>query len=260
MSDEGMHEELWQAFLDLAPAGVAVFGRDMRYLAVSTRWIRDYGLEGREIIGRSHYELFPDLPERWKEIHRRCLAGAIERCEADAFPRANGHEDWVRWEIRPWHRQDATIGGIVIFSELITERVQAEAKLRASEQRFRQVVESAPTAIVVTDAHGMIELVNAQTEKTFGYSRDEMLGQSIELLVPPSYRQGHLDSRRGFSANPRVRGMRGLYGMRKDGREIPVEIGLNPLVFDRGSSVLASILDLSERRQAEAELARSQQR
>jgi PAS domain S-box-containing protein len=123
--------------IETAPASIAMFDRDMRYLFVSARWMTDYALGDRPIIGRSHYEVFPEIPERWKEIHRRCLAGAVERSEEDAFPRADGTTDWVRWEIRPWRDERGTIAGIVIFSEVITARKRAELALRQTEEQLR---------------------------------------------------------------------------------------------------------------------------
>jgi PAS domain S-box-containing protein len=117
-------------FVQHAPAAIAMLDREMRYLVVSQRWITDYHLADRDVLGLSHYQVFPEIPERWKAIHRRCLDGAVEECEEDPFPRADGIIDWVRWEIRPWRKIDDSIGGIIIFSELITERKRAEEELR----------------------------------------------------------------------------------------------------------------------------------
>jgi PAS domain S-box-containing protein len=107
----------------------------MRYVVASRRWLEDYNLGDIHIIGRSHYEIFPEIPERWKEIHRRCLAGTIEKCEEDRFVRADGSVDWVRWEVHPWTTIDDRIGGIIMFTEVITDRKQA------AEARERLVAE-----------------------------------------------------------------------------------------------------------------------
>ncbi|MBE7421465.1 MAG: PAS domain S-box protein [Zoogloeaceae bacterium] len=129
-------EEQLNLFVQYAPAAIAMFDRDMRYLAWSRRWSEDYGLGGRELAGRSHYEIFPEIPQRWRDIHRRCLAGATESSEADPFVRQDGRTQWLKWIVLPWHRPDGGIGGIAVFSEDITERKQAEDAQRDSAQRL----------------------------------------------------------------------------------------------------------------------------
>ena len=101
----------------------------MRYVVASRRWREDYRLGDQPLGGRSHYDIFPDIPPRWVEIHKRCLAGAIEKCDEDEFLRADGRIDWIRWEIHPWHLADGSIGGIIIFSEDISKRKEAERQL-----------------------------------------------------------------------------------------------------------------------------------
>lgn len=123
-------EELLRLFIDRAPAALAMFDREMHYLAVSTRWIEDYGLWGQKILGRSHYDIFPQIPKHWKHAHRRGLDGEVIRVEEDRFVRADGTVQWLRWEVRPWSKGDGSAGGIVIFSEDITLRKQSEEALR----------------------------------------------------------------------------------------------------------------------------------
>ena len=120
-------EELLKIFVKNAPAGVAMFDREMRYLEVSDRWCADYSVDSSQILGRSHYELFPDLPQHWKEMHRRGLEGETLRAE-DRWDRENGTK-WVRWEIRPWFNIDSVPGGILIFAEDITHRKHSEEAL-----------------------------------------------------------------------------------------------------------------------------------
>jgi PAS domain S-box-containing protein len=128
---------------------------------------------------------------------------------------------------------------------------------------LRALVEAVPDALVVTDATGRVVLVNAQAEQLFGYARAELLGQPVEVLVPERFRAGHVGQRRGFLAAPHARPMGQsleLLGRRKDGREVPVEIGLSPLSADGGPLVVAGVRDVTVRRRTEAELKRMEAR
>jgi two-component system sensor kinase FixL len=133
----------------------------------------------------------------------------------------------------------------------------------AVELRFRLVVEAAPNAMVMINQAGAIVMVNVQAERVFGYPRDELLGQPVEMLVPQRFRGHHPGLRQAFFAEPRARPMgagRGLYGLRKDGSEFPVEIGLNPIETEEGMMVLSAIVDITERKAAEVALQESQSR
>src|SRR5437870_6997573 len=128
------------------------------------------------------------------------------------------------------------------------------------EARFRAMVESVPHGVVMVDGSGEIVFVNRQTERLFGYAREALLGQPIERIVPTRFRERHPEFRATYFADPQARAMgagRDLFGRRKDGTEIPVEIGLNPIETDEGLFVLASVVDISERKRAENELRRS---
>ncbi len=129
-------EEKLRLFIDHAPSAIAMFDREMRYLAFSRRWLSDYGLAERELAGRSHYDVFPDIPERWKAVHRRSLAGETAAADEDEFVRRDGSVDWVRWETHPWWNREGGIGGIIIFSEVITKRKIAEARVQRLSQLY----------------------------------------------------------------------------------------------------------------------------
>jgi two-component system sensor histidine kinase/response regulator len=123
-------KERIKLFVKHTPAAVAMLDSEMRYVLTSQRWLTDYKLGEQDIIGRSHYELFPDIPERWKEIHRRGLRGEVIKCDEDPFPRQDGTTEWLRWEMHPWRDNQGEIGGIIFFTEVITRRKEMEVELK----------------------------------------------------------------------------------------------------------------------------------
>ena len=118
-----------EAFIKHVPAAVAMFDTDMRYVAHTDHWLHDYGLKEKSLVGRSHYEVFPEIPQCWKDKHRRILAGATESCEEERFQRADGSENILRWEVRPWYLPDRSVGGLIMLTEEITERKKMQDDL-----------------------------------------------------------------------------------------------------------------------------------
>jgi len=126
--------EMLGLFIEEAPVAMAMFDREMRYLHASRRWKSDYGLGDRSLTGQSHYDVFPEIPGEWKEAHRRGLAGESLNSDGDRFVRADGSQQWIRWELRPWYETGGAQGGVLILTEDITERKKAEAALLESER------------------------------------------------------------------------------------------------------------------------------
>jgi len=122
--------------ISAAPIAMAMFDHGMRYVEHSQRWLEDYGLVGQVLLGRSHYEVFPDIPERWKQVHQRTLAGEIVTCAEDVFERADGSRVYLRWAVHPWYTNAGGIGGLVMVSDRIDELVLArEAALEAARMK-----------------------------------------------------------------------------------------------------------------------------
>jgi len=128
-------EELLKIFVKNVPAGVAMLDRDMRYLQVSDRFCADYSVDGSQLLGCSHYELFPDIPERWKEVHRRALEGETLHADEDRWDRKGGTV-WARWEVRPWWTAEGSVGGVLLFIEDITKRKQMEEAVSFSSRKL----------------------------------------------------------------------------------------------------------------------------
>jgi PAS domain S-box-containing protein len=132
------NEALLREFITHTPAAIAMLDRELRYVQASRRWLTDYKLHGKDIVGRSHYEVFPDIPERWKQIHQRVLAGAVESCDEDPFPREDGGMEWLQWEARPWYESSGSIGGIVFFTQVITERKLLGLRLEEQNRQLKR--------------------------------------------------------------------------------------------------------------------------
>lgn len=170
-------EERIRLFVEHAPAAVAMFDRQMRYVVTSRRWLSDYGLGDRDLIGKSHYEVFSEIPQRWREIHRRCLEGAIEKCEEDHFLRSDGRLEWVRWEIRPWRSGSGEIGGLIMFTEVITEKKRAAEALGEQQKFLRNVIDADPSFVFAKDWDGRFTLANKAIAEVYGTTPEELIGK-----------------------------------------------------------------------------------
>jgi two-component system, cell cycle sensor histidine kinase and response regulator CckA len=131
-------QRLMQYVISHARSAIDVHDRELRYVYVSDRYLKEYNVRERDVIGRHHYEVFPDLPQKWRDVHQRALRGEVCCAEEDAYERADGTLEWTRWECRPWLEADSTIGGIIVYTEVITDRVRAEEERRGLERQLHQ--------------------------------------------------------------------------------------------------------------------------
>jgi PAS domain S-box-containing protein len=180
------NETLLRQFVQHTPAAVAMFDTDMRCIQASDRWLADYGLEGRNIAGLSYHEMFPELADRWKDIHHNVLAGAAEKRERDPVLRSDGSVEWLQWEARPWHRPDGGIGGLILFTQFITERIHTEEALRLSQDKFRSAMQHSPIGMAVVGPDGRWLEVNPAFCKIVGYTRGELLAANFQSMTHPA--------------------------------------------------------------------------
>lgn len=249
------NEQMLRLFIEYSPASIAMLDKDMRYRMASRRFMVDYGLGDQQIIGRSHYEVFPEITERWQEIHRHCLAGAVEKSAADIFPRADGTTDWVRWEIRPWYESEDEIGGIILFSEVITEQKQAEVALQLSEEKFAKTFRNSPSAIALTSlVDGQFVEVNESFLLLSGYSLAEVLGRTTLALNfwvnPADERQRYLKS---LQEQGRVTGMEADF-YKKNGEIMRGLISGEIIEVQDNAYILTVIHDITQHKKNEQEL------
>ncbi len=238
-------EERLRLFIEHAPASLAMFDRDMRYLSVSSRWLVDYRLADRDVRGLCHYEVFPEIGEDWKRVHQRGLAGEVVRSDGERFLRADGSAQWVRWEVRPWREPSGVIGGIVIFTEDITEATLAAEALRRYEVLASQ---SRDIVLFVRRADGRILEANAAALGAYGYSREEILSLSIQNLrapatLPLTEEQMAVADDRGILFETVHR--------HKDGRTFPVEVSSRGALVDGERTLMSVVRDISERKRLE---------
>lgn len=180
------NEARLQLLIDHSPAALAMLDRDMRYIAVSRRWLSDYGLAGRDILGQSHYDVFPELPQEWKDVHQRALAGEIVTSDDDVFTRAGGAAQRLKWEVRPWKDVSGHTGGIVIFSEDVTDRWKAQEALRESEERFRIMANGIPQLAWMARADGFIFWYNDRWYEYTGMTPQTQEGWGWQSVHDPA--------------------------------------------------------------------------
>jgi PAS domain S-box-containing protein len=238
------------AALDVLPGGsVMVFDTEMRYVLVRGRALFDRGFSSVFLEGRLVADALST--ERWafyEPLYRSALLGETHSVEI-ASPDGEG---WYAVEVRPLRAGDGEIVGGVSFAVGITERKRVEQQLLA-------LVDVAPDASVLADGEGRIVRANARTELLFGYTLDELIGQQVEMLIPEPFRNAHVGKRQRYFVDPQVRPV-GVWlevtARHKDGSEFPIEVSLSPLETADGKLIVSAIRDLTERRRAEAELAR----
>ena len=153
-------ENTLRLFVENSPAALAMLDRDLRYIIVSKRWYEDYQLTAKDVIGKKHYDVFPEVPDRWKKIHARCLTGVVEKSDEDFLERENGEVAWLKWEIQPWYLSNGAVGGLIFLTDVITEKKLAAKAIETSEANFRTILQTTDTAYLLLDKELRVKTFN----------------------------------------------------------------------------------------------------
>ncbi|MCM2301949.1 MAG: PAS domain S-box protein [Flavobacteriaceae bacterium] len=247
------NEKLLKLFIEHSLASIAMFDKEMNYIIASNRFKIDYDLGDINVVGRSHYEIFPQIPEHWKAIHQRGLAGETLKKEEDQYLRPDGQIDWTRWEIRPWYENDQEIGGIILFTEVITNRKNAEKTLRESEIHFRQLFENNPLPMWIYDLESLqFKDVNETAVKKYGYSKKEFLSMTLKDIRPVEEVSSLLKNIAESTSKYQESGA--WQHQLKDGNTIFVEINSHDILFENKPARLVLINDITDRKKTDIEL------
>lgn len=224
-----------------ANSSIAVHDRDMNYLFVSNRYIEEYDLFGKDLIGKNHYEVFPELPAKWREAHQRALKGEIVTGESDKYIRQDGSEEWTDWECRPWHDRDGAIGGIIVYTAMTTRLLNIHDKLSKSEALSKKMADDwnktfqamRDGVALLDDKHHIIQANNAFYSAIGSNNLDFFKSES-------SYQKVKLSKRREM-AEIVIKGK-------------TFEISIDPLFDDNGevNGAVQVISDITERKRAES--------
>ncbi|MDY6783688.1 MAG: PAS domain S-box protein [Cyanobacteriota bacterium] len=266
-------QERLRLFVEHAPAAIAMFDYRMHYLAVSRRWITDYHLSQQNPVGLCHYDVFPTLSDRVKAGYESALNGEIVKVEEELFSRADGQTEWMRYEIHPWYNHAGNIGGLMMCSELITERKQAQlqlekltqtleervreqtAQVRASEAKFRAILNNIPHKAWLKDRESRFVAVNLPFCEASGKRPGELIGQTDDAICPTDLAQTFQEGDRAVMDSRRQRRVE-TCSMTPEGELQWAETYKTPIFGDRGEVIgTAGIaMDITDRKRTETEL------
>ncbi|WP_025743078.1 PAS domain S-box protein [Aquimarina pacifica] len=179
----------YMSFIEQAPSAIAMLDTNICYIAHSKKWKIDYNIKDEDIIGKSHYDIFPEIGEAWKKDHQDCLSGITLKNDEEQFERADGSIQWISWELRPWYKDDKKIGGIIMMTTDITKTKEIEIQLKLSEKRFRGNFENAATGMAIVDLDGKWIEVNTSLCDMLGYTAKELKTYNFREVTYPDDRE-----------------------------------------------------------------------
>ncbi|ADY13344.1 putative PAS/PAC sensor protein [Sphaerochaeta globosa str. Buddy] len=250
------YTDLLRYVIEHTKSAIAIHDKDLNYLYVSQKYLDEYGLkDAASIIGRHHYEVLPDLPQKWRDVHKRALAGEVVSAEDDPYVRADGNVEYTRWECRPWYSQEGAIGGIIIYTEMITKQKNIENELREAKNYLEALLTHANAPIVVWDAAFTITLANQSFASMFEQHVNEVLGKKLTEYAKHIPEEFRIDLFRQLDENLEITSSE-LAMLQKDGSIKTYLWNASPIFNPTSGELVATIAqgqDITQRKQIEQE-------
>lgn len=241
-------------------SAVAVHDKDLNYRYVSKKYLETYRIKENNIIGRHHYEVMPDLPQKWRDVHQKALKGEVSSSEEDPYYRDDGTVDWTRWECRPWYEKDGTIGGIIVYTEVITDRKLMEEEIYNEKEQFRTTLLSVGDAVISTDTDCRVTVMNPVAEKVAGWSQNEAIGKpldSVFKIINEYTRMECINPAKEVLRTGKIIELENhTILISKGGNEIPIEDTAAPIKDKNGhiTGVVIVFRDFTEKREREKQI------
>jgi len=256
-------QERLQFFIDHAPGAMAMLDRDMRYIAVNRDWQVHHAPDGQSVLGRCHYDVYPDMKPEWRAAHQRGLAGQATKVEQERVALPDGSAIWLRWEVQPWYEAPGTVGGVVLFVEDVTARVQSEEAAQVARQNLADLIGTIDGIVWEADAATFhFTFVSAQAERLLGYPVNAWIDD-------PGFWAAHIhpvdrDASVRYCVECTGEGRDHQFDYRMlaaDGRVVWLQDRVTVHVVDGRPVTLRGVMvDITERKRAEAALRESEER
>lgn len=237
-------QDLLQVVIEQSPVALALCDREMHYLLVSQCWLEDYGFK-HDIIGQSYYNTFPNLPSHWHDVHQRCLAGgAAEQGQAEPLQLLDGRTEWVEWEVKPWHADTGEIGGVILHSRFVSDRIKAEIS-------WADVFHCSPSMICIAGFDGYFQHLNPTWEENLGWSEEELKSKPFLEFVHPDDREATVKTTNNIAAGQKIVSFENRY-LCKDGTYKWLLWTSTALLEQERTCAVAR--DITDRKEAEVQL------
>lgn len=253
-------EQFLASIIKHNPSGIAIHDKSLNYLFVSDRYLKDYKVKDHNIIGKHHYEVFPDLPEKWRKVHQKVLHGEIMSNEEDIYKKDDGTLEYTQWLCKPWYTKEGEIGGMILYTDLITERKMIEMEHRQTARKLELVLEHAGDGIFAVDTSDKATMINKAALHMLGYDKSDLLGKQMHSAHHHTKKDGNpyplekCPVQQVFR-DGKINIQNDEVFWRKDGSSFPVEYISAPIKEEgKITGAVVSFRDITFRKKAEVKI------